>query len=226
MLSVVHAVLEEPSPTRFVLTGSSARKLRRGDVNLLGGRALHQTLHPFMAAELPDFDLDRSLRRGLVPLIVDASAPERTLDAYASLYIDQEVRAAGLRVDRHLQTGPLWTRTKVGSDPEPQRENTMRALLTLALFATVSACDAPPPDATADEEDGPLQVSVLEDGTILLDDEEMTPGELTEALEDIEATRVVAVKVDPDVAYGKVNEVQQALTEAGVKRVLVEDELE
>lgn len=102
----------------------------------------------------------------------------------------------------------------------------MRALLTLALFATVSACDAPPPDATPDEEDGPLQVSVLEDGTILLEDEEMTPGELTEALEDMEATRVVAVKVDPDVAYGKVNEVQQALTEAGVKRVLVEDELE
>jgi len=99
MLSVVHAVLEEPSPTRFVLTGSSARKLRRGDVNLLGGRALHQTLHPFMAAELPDFDLDRSLRRGLVPLIVDASAPERTLDAYASLYIDQEVRAEGLTRD-------------------------------------------------------------------------------------------------------------------------------
>lgn len=99
LLSVVHAVLEEPSPPRFVLTGSSARKLRRGDVNLLGGRALHQTLHPFMAAELPDFDLDRALRLGLVPLIVDASAPERTLDAYASLYIDQEVRAEGLTRD-------------------------------------------------------------------------------------------------------------------------------
>lgn len=99
LLSVVHAVLEEPSPPRFVLTGSSARKLRRGDVNLLGGRALHQTLHPFMAAELPGFDLDRALRLGLVPLIVDASAPERALDAYASLYIDQEVRAEGLTRD-------------------------------------------------------------------------------------------------------------------------------
>ena len=99
LLSVVHSVLEEPSPPRFVLTGSSARKLRRGDVNLLGGRALHQTLHPFMAAELPDFDLERALRLGLVPLIVDASAPERTLDAYASLYIDQEVRAEGLTRD-------------------------------------------------------------------------------------------------------------------------------
>ena len=96
LLSVVHAVLEEPSPPRFVLTGSSARKLRRGEVNLLGGRALHRTLHPFMASELPDFDLEQALRIGLVPLVVDASSPEHTLEAYASLYIDQEVRAEGL----------------------------------------------------------------------------------------------------------------------------------
>ena len=99
LLSVVHAVLEEPSPPRFVLTGSSARKLRRGEVNLLGGRALHRTLHPFMAAELPDFDLERALRIGLVPLVVDALSPEHTLEAYASLYIDQEVRAEGLTRD-------------------------------------------------------------------------------------------------------------------------------
>lgn len=99
LLSVVHAILEEPSPPRFVLTGSSARKLRRAEVNLLGGRALHLTLHPFMAAELPDFDLDRALRIGLVPLVVAASSPENTLDAYASLYIDQEVRAEGLTRD-------------------------------------------------------------------------------------------------------------------------------
>ena len=99
LLSVVHAVLEEPSPPRFVLTGSSARKLRRGEVNLLGGRALHRTLHPFMAAELPDFDLERALRIGLVPLVVDALSPEHTLEAYASLHIDQEVRAEGLTRD-------------------------------------------------------------------------------------------------------------------------------
>lgn len=99
LLSVVHAVLEEPSPPRFVLTGSSARKLRRAEVNLLGGRALHLTLHPFMAAELPDFDLDSALRIGLVPLVVAAADPDRTLDAYASLYIDQEVRAEGLTRD-------------------------------------------------------------------------------------------------------------------------------
>ena len=96
LLTVVHAILEEPSPPRFILTGSSARKLRRGGVDLLGGRAVHRTLHPFMAAELPAFDLARALQIGLVPLVAGASDPATTLDGYASLYLDQEVRAEGL----------------------------------------------------------------------------------------------------------------------------------
>ena len=96
LLTVIHAVLEEPSPPRFVLTGSSARKLRRGRVDLLGGRAVHRTMHPFMAAELPEFDLDRSLRIGMLPLVMGAPDPSDVLDAYASLYLDQEVRAEGL----------------------------------------------------------------------------------------------------------------------------------
>ena len=96
LLTVVHAVLEEPAPPRFVLTGSSARKLRRGGVDLLGGRAVLRTLHPFMAAELPDFDLGRALRIGLLPLVAGASDPAGVLDAYASLYLEQEVRAEGL----------------------------------------------------------------------------------------------------------------------------------
>lgn len=48
LLNVVHAVLEEPTPPRFVMTGSSARQLRRGSVNLLGGRAAYRTMHPFI----------------------------------------------------------------------------------------------------------------------------------------------------------------------------------
>ena len=96
LLTVVHAILEEPAPPRFILTGSSARKLRRGGVDLLGGRALHRTLHPFMAAELPAFDLAQALRTGLVPLVVGASNPVEVLDGYASLYLDQEVRTEGL----------------------------------------------------------------------------------------------------------------------------------
>ena len=96
LLTVIHAILEEPSPPRFILTGSSARKLRRGGVDLLGGRAVHRTMHPFMAAELPEFDLDRALRIGMLPLVMDATDPTDVLGAYASLYLDEEVRAEGL----------------------------------------------------------------------------------------------------------------------------------
>ena len=67
LLTVIHAILEEPSPPHFVLTGSGARKLRRGGVDLLGGSAVHRTMRPFMASELPEFDLDRVLRLGLLP---------------------------------------------------------------------------------------------------------------------------------------------------------------
>lgn len=96
LLTVVHAVMEEPSPPRFVLTGSSARKLRRGGLDVLGGRALLRTLHPFMAAELPAFSLDEALRIGLLPLVTNAPDPAATLNAYASLYLEQEVRAEGM----------------------------------------------------------------------------------------------------------------------------------
>jgi predicted AAA+ superfamily ATPase len=52
LLEVVHGLIEEKGGRRFILTGSSARKLRRAGVNLLGGRAAHLSMHPFMAAEL------------------------------------------------------------------------------------------------------------------------------------------------------------------------------
>ena len=96
LLHVVHQLIESNRSLRFALTGSNARKLRHGGVNLLGGRAVVRTLHPFMAAELPDFDLERNLGFGLVPLITSAPSPRDTLAAYASLYIEQEVKAEGL----------------------------------------------------------------------------------------------------------------------------------
>jgi predicted AAA+ superfamily ATPase len=97
LLNVVHQVLEsgEGLARRFVLTGSSARKLRRGGVDLLAGRALHRTMHPFMAAELEDFRLADALGRGLLPLVVASSSPREVLDAYASLYLEQEVKLEG-----------------------------------------------------------------------------------------------------------------------------------
>ena len=97
LLTVVHQLMEEPGGPRFVLTGSSARKLKRTGVDLLAGRAVVRTMHPFIAAELGDrFDLDAALDHGLLPLIWDAENPADTLSAYAGMYVQQEVQAEGL----------------------------------------------------------------------------------------------------------------------------------
>ncbi|HEV7570928.1 MAG TPA: AAA family ATPase [Thermoanaerobaculia bacterium] len=95
LLNVVHDVIESDSSRRFLLTGSSARKLRRGGVDLLAGRALNLTMHPFMAAEVPSFDLDRAIEIGMLPLVVSSSDPVATLHAYATLYLDEEVKLEG-----------------------------------------------------------------------------------------------------------------------------------
>lgn len=95
LLTVVHALIERDRGRRFILTGSSARKLRRGGVDLLAGRALLETLHPFMASELPSFDLTQALELGLLPLVVSSPEPRRVLDAYANLYLDEEIRFEG-----------------------------------------------------------------------------------------------------------------------------------
>ncbi|MGQ0765841.1 MAG: ATP-binding protein [Gemmatimonadota bacterium] len=96
LLTVVHDLLEMGRGWRFVLTGSSARKLRRGGTDLLAGRAAMRTMHPFMAAEVPDFDLARAMRIGLVPIVWTAADPDDSLAAYAGLYLEQEVRAEAL----------------------------------------------------------------------------------------------------------------------------------
>lgn len=95
LLNVVHDLMESGQTRRFLLTGSSARKLRRGGVDLLAGRALNLTMHPFMAAEVPTFDLDRALEIGMLPLVVGSSDPVATLHAYATLYLDEEVKLEG-----------------------------------------------------------------------------------------------------------------------------------
>lgn len=97
LLEVVHSLIEEKSGLQFILTGSSARKLRKTGVNLLGGRALMRHMHPFMAAELGSkFNLERALYAGLIPLIVDSKDPVSALQAYVDLYIREEVQMEGL----------------------------------------------------------------------------------------------------------------------------------
>ncbi|MFH1640667.1 MAG: ATP-binding protein [Candidatus Omnitrophota bacterium] len=97
LLSVVHALVERKQGWQFILTGSSSRKLKRSGVNLLAGRVLKTTLHPFMAAELGKrFNLERALEFGMLPLVVMASEPEKVLKAYAALYVREEVQMEGL----------------------------------------------------------------------------------------------------------------------------------
>jgi predicted AAA+ superfamily ATPase len=96
LLDEVHRLIEGRN-IRFVLTGSSARKLRRGGINLLGGRAPSRTLHPFTYGELgAKFDLDRALDRGLLPSIYFSEDPKDDLRAYVGTYLKEEVAAEAL----------------------------------------------------------------------------------------------------------------------------------
>lgn len=97
LLDGIHQLIEENKALQFILTGSSARKLRHGGVNLLAGRALLTHFHPFMAAELgKNFSLDIALQNGLIPLVVTANDPPKTLSTYITLYIKEEVKEEGL----------------------------------------------------------------------------------------------------------------------------------
>ncbi|KKP98055.1 MAG: Conserved hypothetical ATPase [Candidatus Moranbacteria bacterium GW2011_GWD2_36_12] len=97
LLDVVHALIEKKLGLRFILTGSSSRKLKRTGVDLLAGRAVKRDLHPFMAAELKDkFKLAEALENGLLPLVFKSNDKDSVLKAYASLYVTEEVQAEGL----------------------------------------------------------------------------------------------------------------------------------
>lgn len=97
LLEVVHLLIERKTGQQFVLTGSSARKLRRAGVNLLGGRAVQHSLHPYMAAELGGrFDLALALKQGMLPVVWGSKEPRQTLDAYNGLYLREEVQMEGL----------------------------------------------------------------------------------------------------------------------------------
>ena len=95
LLDEVHWLLENRG-LHFALCGSSARKVRRGAANLLGGRAARYELHGLTASELgSEFDLDRLLNHGYLPRIYESSRPNRLLDAYIADYLKEEVAAEG-----------------------------------------------------------------------------------------------------------------------------------
>jgi len=97
LLDVVHGLIEKKLKIQFILTGSSARKLKRTSVNLLAGRALKRSFYPFIASELSDkFDFQNALEFGMLPLAFNSSNKDDVLRAYVSLYISEEVKAEGL----------------------------------------------------------------------------------------------------------------------------------
>ena len=91
LLDEVHWLIENRG-IRFILCGSSARKLRRVGTNLLGGRALTYKLHPLVSAEIPDFDLIRAVNNGLVPRHYLAQNPKKRLQSYIGTYLREEIR--------------------------------------------------------------------------------------------------------------------------------------
>ena len=96
LLDEVHRLIEQKH-YRFILTGSSARKLRRGGVNLLAGRAITLHLHPITAIELGEnFNLDEYLRFGGLPAVFTAENNADYLHSYIQTYIQQEVIQEGI----------------------------------------------------------------------------------------------------------------------------------
>lgn len=96
ILEVVHKTMEEKK-IRFILTGSSARKLKKTGADMLGGRAVNCRMHPFTSGELGDsFSLDKALQTGLIPVVERSPEPSKSLSAYVDIYLREEIMSEGL----------------------------------------------------------------------------------------------------------------------------------
>jgi len=95
LLDEVHRLIEERN-IRFLLTGSSARKLKREGANMLAGRAWQASFFPFVSAEIPDFSLPRFLSFGGLPRVHLSAKPMEELKAYVRLYVQEEVKNEAL----------------------------------------------------------------------------------------------------------------------------------
>lgn len=131
LLNEVQRLIETRN-INFLLTGSSARKLRRGGINLLGGRARVKYLHPLTYRELGDkFNLNHAMQRGLLPSVYFSDDPRADLESYAGLYLQQEIMAEGatrnipafsrfLKIAAH-SNGGIVNFTNIASDAQVAR---------------------------------------------------------------------------------------------------------
>ncbi len=132
LLDEVHRLMELEKSLRFILTGSSARKLRTRGRNLLGGRAGLVRMHPIVYPEFGTVSPRRPwtdlLRWGGLPSVLDSDDPKGSLQAYVGLYLQEEIRAEGLarsvpNFSRFLETaagmnGEILNYTKLGNDAQ------------------------------------------------------------------------------------------------------------
>lgn len=98
LLNEVHWLITRQH-LHFVLSGSSARKLKRKGVNTLGGRAVRDVLYPLVSAEIPDFDIVKAVNRGMLPTHYLAPSDKtliRRMQAYVSVYLKEEIAAEAL----------------------------------------------------------------------------------------------------------------------------------
>jgi uncharacterized protein len=138
LLNSLQAEMDEGSRHRFILTGSSARKLKRGGANLLPGRIVLEYLDPLSFWELDaTFDLDRALQVGTLPgIYLDREAGTEVLDSYATVYLREEIQAEAITRDlgtyaRFLDVAALgsgdWINySKLASDTEIAKETVRR----------------------------------------------------------------------------------------------------
>jgi predicted AAA+ superfamily ATPase len=92
LLNEVHWLISNHG-IRFILSGSSPRKILRSEANLLGGRALRYELYPLISVEIPDFNLLRALNHGLLPRHYDVANPNRLISSYIGSYLRDEIAA-------------------------------------------------------------------------------------------------------------------------------------
>ena len=126
LLDEVQLLMDRDASLRFILTGSSARKLRGGQANLLAGRAWTIHLHPLVSPEVDYAQFERRLSFGSLPAVLDSALPAEELRAYVGDYLKEEIRAEGLTrsiesFSRFLDVaglcnGEILNYTKVGSD--------------------------------------------------------------------------------------------------------------
>ena len=95
LLDIVHKLMVE-NDLHFILSGSSARKIKKAGVNQLGGRANEEHLYPLVYAEIPDYDFTRAIQNGMIPRHYDVKDARRRMQGYIDLYLKEEIEAEAL----------------------------------------------------------------------------------------------------------------------------------